>query len=542
MRTILALFIVFLALKSEATDLVSLGLCQSGDGELMPIEKLVCESTPAMLEAMNPTLEIPNCNKENTGPKIISGDKPVSAVFVSCTAETLTSCKNIASSVMENQPGVTVNVLVTSDGIATESISKVLLELVDISNTKSAPFNILPINTVPDKFNISYMRDPGMFVNQSGLGTSFVGLPYRQGLTPGAMILDEAMKWCGLESTNTYKDLAGFDTAYNALVFNPNYVQSEELQREVAGLTGVNDYTTQNATMGGNFMALPNGTLVTGYTKLNKTNTAVLDYFSRNHKVLEIELPDLYVGHIDEVINIVSSNSPCGYTIFQASPAEAVRYLESISEKNEPFMSFFDVSLVDPELPEKRPIQDELQALNLSKREFMESSKEIPSVIIEREKQLLKELEILSGRHLRTPLEIISDSKIMNHWKNLEQGSNSALKKVLKELSLEENSCIPEVVKLPVFWDYTMAKPLIPNPVNGLALNGSYFKSTSMGSSTQRNDQGRSRMSYLHLDAYINQKIHKLFPMGVHSVDTFEHNEGAGNFHCATTNIYLPCK
>lgn len=540
MKKHLILIISLFVLEANANEISSLGLCSDIDGNLRPIEKLVCESTAAMLEAMNPTLKIPTCDGRG-GPQVISGDKVMSAVFISCTSQTYNTCKNIATSVMKNQPGVTVNILVTSDGIANESIRNTLLDLVDISQKKKSPLNILPINSVTDHANIAYMRDPGLFTKNESSKTTYVGLPYSQQGKPGAMIMGEAMKWCGIEQMDTYRSLASFDSAYNALTFDKNSSQKESVARELAGINAVNDFTTQNSTMGGNFMALPNGTFITGYTNLSKMNSSVIDYFSKEHKVLQIKLPNLSIGHMDEVINIVPSKGPCGYSILQASPEEAIKYLETEKDNVEPFLGFFDLSLLDKNEDERKSIQLQLQSVLLEKNNYLKNEKEVPLKILDSKRKLERELAVLNGLYERTPSEIISDKNILAHWRKLEIDSNNVVKEVISELTKDKNSCSPEVIKLPVFWDVTMAKPLIPNPVNGLAINGAYFRSSSKGDMQKRDDLD-SRRSYPRLEEYIDKKINSIFPKGVHRVDTGELNEGSGNFHCATTNIYLPCK
>lgn len=540
MKKRLILIISLFVFEANANDITSLGLCRDIDGNLKPIEKLLCESTSAMLEIMNPTLKIPTCDGRG-GPQVISGDKTISAVFISCTSQSYNACKNIATSVMKNQPGVTVNILVTSDGIANESIRSTLLELVDASQKKKSPLNILPINSVTDRANIAYMRDPGLFTKNESSKTTYVGLPYSQQGIPGTMIMGEAMKWCSIEQVDTYKSLASFDSAYNALTYDKNSFQNEAVLRELAGINSINDFSTQNSTMGGNLMALPNGTLIAGYTDTSKMNPSVIDYFSKKHKVLQVKLPNLAIGHIDEIINIVPSNGPCGYSILQASPEEAVKYLETEKDKVEPFLGFFDLSLLDKNQDERKSIQSKLHSVLLEKSDYLKNKKEVPINFLNSERKLQRELEVLNGMHDRTPSEIINDKKILAHWRKLEIDSNNVVKEVISELTKDKNSCSPEVIKLPVFWDITMPRPLIPNPVNGLAINGAYFRSSSKGQMQKRDDLS-SRRPYPQLEEYIDKKINSIFPKGVHRVDTGELDEGSGNFHCATTNIYLPCK
>ena len=193
-----------LSINVFSADLTGLGLCKDIDGTLKPIEKLVCESSAALLEAMNPTQKIPSCS-EKVGPVMLSGDKPISAVFISCTIATINSCRNIASSVMKKQPGVTINVLVTSEGISNRDIMSTLINLTDEAKEQKVTLNILPINAVTEDKNIIYMRDPSVFVRDNAK-TSLISLPYSNQNIPGTIVMNEAMKWCGIESTDTYRN------------------------------------------------------------------------------------------------------------------------------------------------------------------------------------------------------------------------------------------------------------------------------------------------------------------------------------------------
>lgn len=530
-----------LSINVFSADLTGLGLCKDIDGTLKPIEKLVCESSAALLEAMNPTQKIPSCS-EKVGPVMLSGDKPISAVFISCTIATINSCRNIASSVMKKQPGVTINVLVTSEGISNRDIMSTLINLTDEAKEQKVTLNILPINAVTEDKNIIYMRDPSVFVRDNAK-TSLISLPYSNQNIPGTIVMNEAMKWCGIESTDTYRNLSSFNQAYDSLVIETDSLINEKITRELKGIQAVNDVTSKSSTMGGNLLALPNGTIVTGYHGISRTSPAVLKYFSEKQKVLELELPRLAVGHIDEIVSIVPSTDKCGYTILQASPGEGIKYLKENKERNEPFLMIYDQSLMMNESPEKNEIQLKLQAVYREKSNFMEANYgiSIPEDLSTREFQLIEQLSILDGAFEATPSELLSNKKIIKHWEDLETSSNNIVKEILNELNQGANACTPKVIKLPVFWDYTLIKPLIPNPVNGLAVNGTYFRSLSKGAIPVKGNLS-NRRSHPSLDIFIDKKISHLFPNGIQSVDTGEHDAGLGNFHCATTNIYLPCK
>ena len=532
------IFVFTFTSKVNASALVELGLCKDLDGTLKPIEKLICESSAALLESMNPSVEIPACN-ERQGPVMLSGDKPVSAVFVSCTLETLNSCSNIASSILQNMSGATVNVLVTSEGIADKKIMDSLLKLTDEAKLYKGKLNILPLNSAK---NISYMRDPSVFTRNDSK-TSLVNLPYLNQNIPASFVMNEAMKWCGIESTDTYKNLSSFNQAYDALVTENHNFSNENMQKEINGIKAINTEKTSTSTMGGNLLALPNGTIVTGYNDISCTSSSVLDYFSKKSKVLEVKIPNLYVGHVDEIFSIVPSNNKCGYAILQASPGEGIKFLEDTRKVNKPFLRVLDFSRMMADTPEKKAVGLKFDALFEEKRSFMDLNigAPLPDSFTKRELKLINEMGELDGTNPVTSIELLSNEKLMKHWEKLEQESNVVVREILNELNQGSEACVPEVIKLPVFWDINTATPILPNPVNGLALNGSYFRSITKEVITGTGNMD-NRLSHPDLDMYIDNKISHLFPKGIHKVDTGEHDSGFGNFHCATTNIYLPCK
>jgi hypothetical protein len=99
-------------------------------------------------------------------------------------------------------------------------------------------------------------------------------------------------------------------------------------------------------------------------------------------------------------------------------------------------------------------------------------------------------------------------------------------------------------------WGKDDKKPIIPNPVNGLAVNGKYFLSklnrpvkSRWGFHADLSFRPRGTLEEYH--AYrkvILEKLNSIFAEPPVFVDTRILDNYGGNLHCATTTINVPCK
>jgi hypothetical protein len=121
-------------------------------------------------------------------------------------------------------------------------------------------------------------------------------------------------------------------------------------------------------------------------------------------------------------------------------------------------------------------------------------------------------------------------------WQTGQMRINTATDVILENLKKSFPGCKPRVVDLPIF--IRDKSSLIPNPVNGIHINGHYFLSKQ----TIRFGREHQNLNVAPLERYISQKLSPLYPGGVHFVDTPEFDTAGGNIHCATQNISFSCE
>lgn len=110
--------------------------------------------------------------------------------------------------------------------------------------------NVIPIQNT----ELQFVRDPMTF-ETGPKGAAYKTLPYDQ-VPKTQLPIDEAMQSCGIpKADETYNRLKGFDRTYARLSEN-----------EINPPANVGSQADFGATMGGNFLALPNGTVLVGKT------------------------------------------------------------------------------------------------------------------------------------------------------------------------------------------------------------------------------------------------------------------------------------
>lgn len=529
-------------------------------GPFNEVSKFICETKSAVLKALNPDLELSPCGTQKSPPKMESGHLPVSAVFVACTGSIRNSCKSIASDLMKAKNGVTVNIIVNQNELPL--LQNTLDALIEDSHRLSAPLNIIPIrNPVP-----AYLRDPGVF-QYSPQGTTYVANPYINNGLLGAESMKEVMEKCGLQFETSYRNLAVFQSTLQLLsdesvaAFKTvsegqwgSGLQFEAPDASEKERLAIQTLWTEGPLMGGNFLALPGGTLVVGDPNLNKLNhdPRVLEQFSKTQKVITIPIPSLQVGHVDEIYNIAPSRDACGFAILRASPAETRRFLATRPSDENLGHLFGD----------KGPQWivgnlDRIQELFQRKQRLLKQVSAETKDGAEADPELLRELELIHDERSKmnsrnvTTSDLLKDPDLQKFWDEAENIIAEGTKILLKEFQAStKSSCTPKVIDLPVFWT-KYGDPAIANPVNGLAVNGSYFRSRSYVRLPQHKAQWlpqeksylfrKQTVSYPALDQYIDERLKQVIPAELHSVDTREYDAGNGNFHCATSHITLPC-
>lgn len=469
-RILIFIILLVVSANGSAAALAELDLCRTRDGFLRPIQKLVCDSHPALIEASNPGLKIPNCESKPM-PKVLPETSPVSSVFVSCSYFHLESCKNIASELLKRKTGATVNILVNSEQLEKiVEVQAILKELRDTANRTGSPFNIIPVENQVPKF----MRDPALLTISEGQN-SYTSLPYSKDTGVGDALTQEVARLCGYKYDSSYAHLAEFDSAYSMIGQQNAVCRTGQFSTSCEKTPGTN-----TANSGGNFLAAPNGTLFVGENRKHSPDQGIVDFFRQGQIVKIVKIPDLVVGHIDEVIRFIPAQNSCGFRILRASPVEMKKYLKV------------------------RPLSEKYQ------------------------------LEWGKPTQVETILE---DEGLMGKWDENEKIIKDAVDQISIDLAKSKPDCKPEIIALPVLWN-SRNEVSLPNPVNALTVNGHYFFSGTKGTSSDELKSG--------LDAYqdfVEGKLHPLFSHPPVAVNTQKYNGyKGGNFHCATTNVFLPCK
>lgn len=499
------IIVLFICPQLCFAGLKELGICRSNNDTFTAIKKLICVSTPAFIEAAS-RLILPSCDKAPQ-PALISGEKPVSAVFVVCSEFSKKSCLEIAKSISNKKTGATVNIVVHQNLLKDSEFIGQATEVTQLANSKKTPINFIPVSSASPQ--TTFLRDYGVFEN-SNQGPKYSLLPHSQ--LDSEKTTREVLAQCGLPKlTPAYLELSSFDTAYASL--------SEVAKENIKNKLNENAHASN---MGGNLLALPDGTIVVG--KSPPASREVLDYFRKSAKVVEVDLPKLEVSHIDEVFNIVPNPDAklgeCNFTLLRASP-----------KAMKDWISLHPSFSVEPNTAPKF-VQSPYKKLLLEIENAESQGRPTDSL-----KKRLPDLEKAQKEAYENDAVPAQELFNLNYDENDQKIIDESTDKILGILKKSYANCKPPVVDLPVYWDKGKAK--IPNPVNGLHVNGTYFMSEQ---NSRFGFEDIASFKQPELQSEIVRRLSPYFPNGVVSVNTQQYDWGYGNMHCATTNIYLPCK
>jgi len=523
---ILVIKILMISLKAIALD------CSSSHNT---IEDLACETKPAILKAMTPSIEIPRCTENAKNPIVLTDTSVTTGVFVSCLEDGSVSCLNIARSLAVNGGGIKVNILLKKSELShfQEEISEV------IKMAGPGRLNILPMSADSIPF---FIRDIGV-VRASTKGAEIIGNPYSMTGSNGYITAREISEKCGIGFDTSYQHINEFQFEKSRAKRNPlDSLRSvfsdpigksfDEMQKHITTEQGSDSWAirrlwpneiSQGPLMGGNFLGLPGGILAVGESDSRSVDPRIIKYFEKNQKVVKINIPSLNVGHIDEVFKVIKTSGGCGYTIIRASPEAAKSFLKSrpASEK------FGDISGLKDKIHfsiSKGSIQYEAH------QNFIKNSNN------ETEAAFLK----ATRRNLDVN-EVLNDSELMKYWDKTQSEIEYGTQQIIQELNqFNKKECIPKIIDLPTFFTID-GIPKIANPVNGLFLNGRYFRSNVVKSITSKSLQQPVTRDYKELDKFIDARLKSIAPEGIFSIETDYYDNGGGNLHCATLNIYAPC-
>ena len=445
---LVSISILFTSSTSFSSDLFLLGLRKNSDGTFSNTERLVCQSPASALEKLNHSLYIPTCNSEKSEPKILSEHLPVSAIFVSCRQDTVESCSNIVRSVISNKTGATVNILVNANSFTSDMINS-LGEIKQLSLKNNSPLNIIPLKTpVP-----VYMRDSGIFSQGNEGDIKYTSNPYSLHKAIGDTATSELSEKCGYR-------------------FDKITVKNDTAKINYAIKFTINFEGGDSSLYGGNFMALPNETLIVGENDRQSPDPELLTYFKNKQKILKLKIPKLAVGHIDEVFRIIPSDNSCGFSILYASPQEMKIFLQG-RPKNE----IISRATSRSDLSEEHPEFMKTYSKTIKKIKKLKNKNLAIAAGLANQMDLLeRKLGALSFQN-ETVGSLLQNKALMRTWERNENLIRKSVDLIVQDI--QENKtikCLPTIVPMPVYWN-SLGEPLIPNPVNASTINGKYFYS-----------------------------------------------------------------
>jgi hypothetical protein len=536
-----------LSLPLAYGDLRDLGICENSNGTFSKIEKLVCESTPAFIESMNPGLKIPKCSDEKL-PTIHPGHLPTSAVFVTCTGPDDDACIATIESFKRNKTGATLNVILHAETLKdTEFVKKISKQVSDL-NRDQTPINFIPVTyRMFHRQSITgYPRDSGYFQTAGG-NPVYVPVPQS---TSAHTAVSEAMAQCGYpQLTDHFISLMAVDDAYGRLVQDdlPEIVATSH--RKIQTDSDVRMRLLGLRIEGGNLMALPGGGLVVGHSEGYTPEKPLLDIFE-NQKIAVnvIDIPNLRVAHLDEIFSFVPSKDKCGFAILRASPEKMREVLNTHPNPNENLYvnrRFFN---------DYKDKNEKIKVLMDKADQLKERIREKPNSPDEKNQLMKIQLQIANwlGDRNYTVKETLNNKEIQAEWTKIQTAITESTRQIFAKLKLPPgcNQAQVKVVDVPVLW--IDGEPKMANPINGLNVNGKFFYSKVEANLFEKWRWHEESSEYKPVitpteSPYIEGKTIAFLREAVEEKDlipvsTQARTLGKGNLHCATLNVHLPCK
>ena len=509
-----------------------------------------CMTSPETLLSGNPGLTLPNCVDRATGPRVVPSHMPVAAIFIS-TPNYPGAGFSIAESFIQNPTGATVNILDSAS--RADAHKDKIAYLLALAKKNSVPVNYITVEAGHRNQIPQFLRDVGIF-RASPNHLEYVSAPYfNEG--QAATTFQDMLERCGIAYKTPYFGLEKFNTAYEEAYArrkddtNSSALLSSKVLEAEAGLEAVLKTWPQGISkdMAGNYIGLPGGTIAVGFSRKHAPDPDLLQYFKETQHVVEVEIPVLRIGHIDEIFNIVPARNDLGFALLRASPRAMLTFLESRPADE---VVYDDQDPHTTNSPDYTTVQEHIAAWR-SLLEYLkqEHTQPHPAFI-----EIIKRLEMHKALLITTRytvaglLEEREFVALMEEQDSLIRRSTGMLVEEMQK-TLGTESPI-QIIDMPVLWGPYDKKPIIPNPVNGLAVNGKYFLSklnrpvkSQWGFHPDLSFRPRGTLEEYH--AYrkvVLEKLNAIFAEPPVFVDTRILDTYGGNLHCATTNITVPCK
>jgi hypothetical protein len=397
-----------------------------------------------------------------------------------------------------------------------------------------------------------FLRDVGIF-RASPNQLEYVSAPYfNEG--QAATTFHEILERCGIACKAPYFGLEKFKSAYEEAyaqmkdTTNGHATLSSKVFEAEAALEAVLKTWPQGISkdMAGNYISLPGGTLAVGFSRKKLPDPDLLQYFRETQNVVEVEIPVLRIGHLDEIFNIVPARNDWGFAMLRASPREMITFLEARPE-DEVLYDDQDPSTINSQ--EYTMVQEHIDVWR-SLMEYLKQKQTKPHpafIEIIKRLEMQKALLITTRYTVARLLEDREFVALMREQDDLIRRSTSILVEEMQKTLGTESPL--QIIDMPVLWGKDDKKPIVPNPVNGLAVNGKYFLSklnrpvkSQWGFHTDLSFRPlRTIEEYHAYKKVVLEKLNSIFAEPPVFVDTRILDNYGGNLHCATTNINVPC-
>ncbi len=327
------------------------------------------------------------------------------------------------------------------------------------------------------------MRDPGFFSSQG----IYSALPY------GIM---------GAQSVATFFAQCPGIKVEQALK-GENLVNNKNLYED-----NLDPQTFELRADGGNILFLNPSTVLVGETHARPFPKQIEEYLKQNKKVIKIKVPNLQVGHLDEIFFINPNRQQC--EILVASPQQMKTFLTQ--NKN---LELYPEPLSPEQRAQLEIAFDQIQIRNSSKRPLP-----------------LEWKSKFESKKMITADQVLANKILMAQW-TLWQNQIDAAKLKIKQAA----RCAVHFRDLPVFWNLK-GQAILTNPVNSIYLNKKYLISkpyliSKVTYEFKNQIEGRiSTMPFLIYEKAIQSQLGL-----VKFVDLKDYDEGGGNVHCATQQI-----
>jgi hypothetical protein len=466
------------------------------DEELGPLTSILTQVTTnqcLISKDQYSSLNLPKCPKGKDKIKGLDNTHPAAGVFVTYMDVNAGFVKNFVTEYLKNDSKSKVNIVIPINVSSSLSSHPDLVEV--INNPR---INIVMAKTSP-RTNL-WMQDYFQFSTINGKPAIYQLEHIAEAELPlQKRIACEIAKSCNI----------------------PYYIPPDMVE--------LDNSDARNMNSGGNLEVLPGGTFLRGIQKTkghqipNPTRWGIGSYAQTkaqynqadalddsDNRVLDLDISFVKTGHIDELFNVVKTNTPapCDYAILAADPSLAFKLMESSKAINQ--NSSIDCSQFEYETLRRK--------FNVDKSISEKKLKEIYSA------------NCINGESLSTYIKsdafkIIKATSISDSLNHKEIQKDN-IEDLIEELEDTTKCKKPKIISIPVF--FRDGKSYVPNLVNG---------------AVQTPSSGASNIilprTYLKIfDEYVSEELKKI---GVRAtlVHDLNYHINKGEVHCGTNTARL---